>query len=414
MATTNVLISGAGIGGPALAYWLHRYGYTVTVVERAPAPRPGGQAVDLRGEGRTAVERMGLMEQAKALSVDQRGLAVVGSRGQVQAELSVDAFGGEGIVSEIEILRGDLADLLHGATAPYTEYLFDDTITRLDQDDTGVTVTFEKAAPRRFGIVIGADGQHSTVRALAFGPESEFLKPMGAYEAWFTAPADDTLDGWFAMHRAPGGLVASLRPGRLPGETKAALAFRTDAGPGADLGAAPIDLHRRGAAAQRQLIEERFAGVGWKVPWLLAAMHTATDFAFDSIDQVEMPSWSNGRVALLGDAGYCPSPLTGLGTTLALVGAYVLAGEIATAGGDHTRAFDRYEQVMRPYVKEGHELPPMGINGFAPKGRLMIWLSAASMRWMTRWPLRGMAEKQFAKPSTFTLPDYSVRAAAAS
>ena len=157
MQNRDVLISGAGIAGPALAYWLSEHGFTTTVVERAPAPRTGGQTVDLRGAGRTVIERMGLMDRVRELSVDQRGIAFVGADGQIAARMPAELFGGEGIVSEVEVLRGDLGQVLYEATVPATEYLFDDTARMLDQDDEGVTVTFEKARPRRFGLVIGAE-----------------------------------------------------------------------------------------------------------------------------------------------------------------------------------------------------------------------------------------------------------------
>jgi 2-polyprenyl-6-methoxyphenol hydroxylase-like FAD-dependent oxidoreductase len=399
MKNTNVLISGASIAGPTMAYWLREHGFTPTVVERAPALRPGGQAVDLRGAGRSVVERMNLMDDVRAVTLDQRGIACVDEEGRIRARLAADAFGGEGIISEIEILRGDLSEVLHRASLPGTEYLFDDTITAIDQDDDGVMVTFEKAAPRRFGLVIGADGLHSTVRALAFGPESSTVRPLGGYTAWFTAPADFDLDGWFLMHNAPGGLVASARPGRLPHELKAGLSFRSH----------PITYDRRDVAQQRDIVARRFAGVGWEAARLVADMREAADFSFDSIGQVHLDRWSAGRVALLGDAGYSPSPLTGLGTSLALVGAYVLAGELAAADGDHRVAFARYEQVMRPYVTEGQKLPPGGVSGYAPKGRFEIRMRMASMNWMTRWPLRPLIAGQFAKAGNIALPDYRQR-----
>ncbi|BAU87672.1 monooxygenase FAD-binding protein [Streptomyces laurentii] len=405
MANNGILISGAGIAGPALAYWLREQGFAVTIVERAPAPRPGGQTVDLRGAGRTVIERMGLMERARAESVDQRGLALVDGAGRTTARMPADSFGGEGIVSEIEILRGDLARLLYEATLPDTEYLYDDTITHLDQDADGVTVTFEKAAPRRFGLVVGADGPHSVVRALAFGPESECVRPLGLYTAWFTATGLDLdLDGWYLMHNAPGGLVASARPGRLPGELKAGFSFRT---------AEPLVYDRRDTAAQRALVAERFARVGWETPRLLRAMHTATDFFFDSMGQVRLDRWSRGRVVLLGDAGYCATPLTGLGTSLALVGAYVLAGELGAAGGDHRRALGRYDTVLRPFVDQAQELPPGGASGYAPSGRLGIRLRDLSMRSMTRWPLRNLLAAQFAKAGGIALPEYALAEGAA-
>ncbi|MFH8410945.1 FAD-dependent monooxygenase [Streptomyces sp. NPDC018019] len=398
MPNNEILVCGAGIAGPALAYWLNAGGFAVTLVERAPEPRPGGQTVDLRGAGRTVIERMGLMDRARAQSVDQLGLALVDASGRTTARMPADSFGGEGIVSEIEILRGDLARLLYEATPPDTEYLFDDTITEIDQDADAVTVTFEKAAPRRFGLVIGADGPHSVVRALAFGPEREFVRPLGLYTAWFTAIDDLDLGGWSLMHNAPGGLVVSARPGRLPGEIKAGLSFRS----------APIAYDRRDVAAQKDLVAKRFAAVGWQAPRLLRAMRTAPDFFLDSMGQVRLDRWSHGRVALLGDAGYCATPLTGLGTSLALVGAYVLAGEIADAEGDHRIAFRRYDEVMRPYVRQAQQLPPGGASGFAPSGRLGIRMRDLSMRQMTRWPMRRLLAAQFAKAGNIALPTYAL------
>lgn len=399
MKTTNVLISGASIAGPALAYWLRSYGFDTTIVERAPAPRPGGQAVDLRGAGRTVVERMGLMEAARKIALEQRGIRWVDENRRVRAEMTADAFGGEGIISEIEILRGDLCKLFYDATTAQTEYIFDDTITALDQDADGVTVTFENAPPRRFGLVIGADGLHSVVRTLAFGPEADCVRPLDCYTAWFTAPAAPDLDGWYEMHNIAGGRVASVRPGRLPAESKAGMSFRS----------APIDYDRRNVAEQRELLASRFEGIDARVPWLLDAARTATDFSFDSLGQVHLESWSNGRIALVGDAGYCPTPLTGLGTSLALVGAYTLAGELA-ADGDHRRAFANYEKVVRPYVTKGQELPPGGVGGYAPMRSMAIRMQAASMRSMGRWPIRPIMARQFAKAGDIALPDYRVNA----
>jgi 2-polyprenyl-6-methoxyphenol hydroxylase-like FAD-dependent oxidoreductase len=396
LTNKDVLISGASIAGPALAYWLRNRGFNPTVVERAPAPRPGGQAVDLRGAGRTVVERMGLMDRVRAVGLDQRGLAFVDASGRVTARMPTELFGGEGIVSEIEVLRGDLGQVLYQATAADTEYLFDDTITGLEQDDAGVSVTFENAAPRRFGLVVGADGLHSAVRGLAFGPEPECVRPLGCYTAWFTAPAESDLGGWFLMHNAPGGRVVSARPGRHPGEIKAGLSFRS----------APLRYDRGDVAAQQDILARRFAGAGWQTPRLLAAMRDAPDFFFDSMGQVRLDRWSSGRAVLLGDAGYCPTPLTGLGTSLALVGAYVLAGELARADGDHAAAFRRYEEVIRPYVARGQQLPPGGVPAYAPNRQVVIWLRTASMRWMTRWPLRAVLASQFAKAGDITLPGY--------
>ncbi|MFJ1755020.1 FAD-dependent monooxygenase [Kitasatospora sp. NPDC088134] len=397
MENTDILVSGGGIAGLALAYWLRKAGFRPVVVERAPAPRPGGQTVDLRGAGRTVITRMGLLDRVRELAVDQRGIALVDRDGRHTARLPTELFGGEGIVSDLEILRGDLAAVLYEATAEDVEYRFDDSITALTEDADGVHVTFENAPPRRFDLVVGADGLHSVTRRLAFGPESELVVPIGGYTAWFTARTELDLDGWFLMYNAPGGLVATARPGRLPGETKAGLSFRS----------APIAYDRRDRAAQQRLLAEKFTGAGWETDRLLAAMADADDFYFESLGQVRLNDFTRGRTALIGDAACCPTPLTGLGTSLALVGAYLLAGELAAARGDFTTAYATYQHRMQPYAAKARELPPGGMTGYAPGSAAMIRLRAASMRWMTRWPLRRLMEAQVAKASEVELPDYA-------
>lgn len=399
MLHSRILISGASIAGPALACLL-RHHHDVTVVERAPRPRPGGQAVDLRGAGRSVVEAMGLMDRVREVTLHQKGLAYVRADGSLAATMPVGDFGGEGLVSEIEVLRGDLGQLMYDASLPETRYIFDDTIVELDQDDDGVTVTFENSPTERFDLVVGADGLHSTVRRLAFGPESDYVHPLHCYTAWFTAPQAFDLDNWYLCHNAPGGLVSTVRPGRRPDESKVGLYFRSQ----------PISYDRHNLAEQRALVAERFNDVGWLTPQLISAMHSADDFFLDSMGQVKMDRWSQGRVALIGDAASCPTPLTGLGTSLALVGAYVLAGELCGSDDDHQSAFARMEEIVRPYVTQGQELPPTGVAGFAPRSRAAIAFRDASMRWMRRWPVRPFLEKQFSKAGAITLPVYDVLA----
>ncbi|SCF31541.1 2-polyprenyl-6-methoxyphenol hydroxylase [Micromonospora purpureochromogenes] len=395
MTDRKVLISGAGIAGPALAFWLRRHGFHPTVVERARGPRPGGQAVDVRGAARGVIERMGLTARVRAECVDERGMAYVAADGTVRARMSVHAFGGEGIVADLEIQRGDLARLLYEETRSDVEYLFDDSIATLTEVPGGVRVDFERAAPRTFDLVVGADGVHSRTREAAFGPESAYLRPMRAYLAYFTTPYPDD-EGWFLLHNAPGGRVVGTRPDRR-GRIAALFSFVSP----------PLDVDRRDAAAQRRILAERFADVGWRTPELLAAMADAPDFYFDLYGQVRMDRWSAGRVALLGDAAWCPSPLTGQGTSLSLVGAYVLAGELAAAGGDHRTAFARYEQVLRPHVLRCQQLPAGALSGFLPASRAAIWMRDRSMRAMTSRPLRRLATRAFFdKADGLTLPEY--------
>ena len=395
----TVLISGAGIAGPTLAYWLHRHGFTPTVVEIAPGLRPGGQTVDLRGAGRAVVERMGLMAQARQRCVPQQGLAYVDATGRHLAEMTVDDFDGDGIISELEILRGDLGALLYEATAGDVEYLFGRHLVDLQDGADEVRATFDDGTVRTFDLVVGTDGPHSGVRRLTFGPEERYVRPLGGYTAWFTAPDEVGLDGWFEMYNERGGLVVSMRPDTVPGQAKAGLSFVSE----------PLTYDRRDVPAQRRLLADRFAGVGGQAPALLRAAATANDFYFDAITQVRMDRWSTGRIALVGDAGYCPSPLTGMGTSLGLVGAYLLAGQLALAHGDHERAFAEYERLLRPYVARGQELPPGGMKGYAPTSGLVIRSRAVSMRLMVSRPLRGLLKRLFfSHAEAIELPDYPV------
>lgn len=397
-AVRSVLVSGGGLAGPAIATLLARDGTDVTVVEIADGVRPGGQAVDIRGAGRTVLSRMGLLDRARAMRLQQQGIADVDSRGRRRTEMTVEDFGGEGLISEIEILRGDLARLLVDASMEAgASYLFGTKISSLVDGPGGVEVTLSDGTERTVDLVIGADGPHSATRRLAFGPEDRFVRPVGGYMAWFTAPESASLDGWYQMFNAPGGLVASLRPGREPGVAKASLSFASG----------PLVYDRRDLEAQRRLLSDRFAGLGWRVPGLLRAAGGADDFYFDALVQVHMDNWTRGRIALVGDAAYCPSPLTGLGTSLALVGAYVLAGEL-TARPDYRLAFAGYEKLVHPYAAAGQQLPPGGIRSYAPQSQLAIWSRWMSTRLMASRPLRGLARRLFfGKAGAIDLPEYA-------
>lgn len=405
MTQPTVVISGAGIAGPALAFWLTRNGFRVIIVETGPGIRPGGQTVDLRGAGGDVVERMGLMDEMERRSLFQRGIAWVKSDGSRRAEMPVTAFDGNGPVSKLEILRGDLVDVLYQATTDTAEYRFNTRISDLAQDPTGVDVTLSDGSTLRVDLVVGADGPHSAVRRLVFGPEEQFVKPIGGYNAWFSAPDRVGLDSWYLMYQAPGGLNASMRPSHDPSIAKAGLAFQSE----------PIVYDRHNLDEQRQILVERFAGAGWECDALLAAAQEADDFYFDSLAQVHMPSWSSGRVTLVGDAGYCASPLSGMGTSLALVGAYVLAGELGPADSldaEHLQAaLKRYGTVMRPYVDTCQDLPN-NIDRFAPMTEKEIADNAMAMKWMQRWPFRPIAARVwFQIADSIDLPDYAAASA---
>ncbi|MGW0660157.1 FAD-dependent monooxygenase [Streptodolium elevatio] len=346
---TDILISGASIGGPALAYWLDRYGFNVTVVELAPRMRVGGQAVDVRGPALEVAERMGVLDGLRARQVQMRGMSMVDGDGTELFRTTERTITGGDIDSEdIEILRDDLSEVLAGAADDRVEYLFGDSITAIQEDEDGVLVTFRNHAPRRFHLVVGADGLHSNTRRLVFGPESDFIRHMGTYLSVWTVPNFLGLDRWQVFHQVPGGTwgggVMSVRGNT---ECRVYLGFES---------AEPIEYDHRDAEAQKRLLAARLGGLGWEIPRLLEHMWTAEDFHLDSMAQIKMDSWSRGRVVLLGDAGYCASPLSGQGTTMAIAAAYILAGELKAAGGDHVVAFAAYEEALRKYVAQNQEL----------------------------------------------------------
>jgi len=391
----SVLISGGGIAGPALAFWLRRAGFAPTVVELADGPRPGGQTVDLRGVSRAVAERMGLLPAIKQQQLNERGLAYVRADGRRAAAMPVELLDGAGPVAEIEILRGDLAGILAEATSE-VEYLYGDSVVHLDQDANGVDVTFASGLLRRFDLVIGADGVHSRVRRLAFGPHERFVQHLGGYSSYFTVEAPEDLEHWMKIYSAPRGIWVGLRPDHDPRFAKALLSFRSPV----------IDYSYRDVAAQKRILLERFGDLGWHTPRILAQLPTAEDFYFDSISRVAVPEWSQGRIALVGDAGYCGSPLAGHGTALALVGAYVLAGELA-ADGDHARAFAAYQRTMQAYVEQRMELPPGGIKMAMPMSAFGIGYRNTMTRVMTSKPFAGLMGKLLiGKPDAIELPDY--------
>jgi len=356
---TDILVSGASVAGATVAYWLAHHGHSVTVVERYPGLRPGGQAIDVRGPALTVLERMMLRAAADHRRTRIRGASVVDSDGN---ELSRDTestpTGGLIANPDIELLRDDLIELLYEATQLKVEYLFDDSIESLDDDGTAVAVTFERAATRDFGLVIGADGLHSNVRQLVFGPEEQFIDRLGTHAAIFTVPNFLDLDYWQTWHYGD-KTMAGIYSARNNTEARAMVGFMdTD-----------LKIDYRDTEAQFGELEKRMADDGWIRPQLLEYMRTAPDFYFDEMSQIKMDRWSKGRVTLVGDAGYCCSPLSGQGTSVALLGAYILAGELAQAiqaGDDYELGFTNYQKEFQDYVKRNQWLVVDNIPGGAP------------------------------------------------
>jgi 2-polyprenyl-6-methoxyphenol hydroxylase-like FAD-dependent oxidoreductase len=386
MKRLNVLISGASVAGPTLAYWLARHGHRPTVVERASGPRPGGQAVDLRGSARQVAERMGVLDAIRAAHTGVTGMAFVDSSGARVASMPADLLGDSGgIIAEIEILRGDLVAILHQATRDCGEHIFDDSITGLESTAAGVAVTFERSAPRVFDVVIGADGLHSNVRRLAFGKRPEMVRDLGCSVAVFPTATTVDLGGWHLLHSVPGdgrtcGRAVGLYPTLVPGEARAMFYF----------GGPRLTVDRRDVPGQQRALAQAFEGVGWVASQVLASMSGARDFYFDRVMQVQLDSWSRGRVALLGDAAHCASPLSGNGTSMAMVGAYVLAGELADSPDDVSGALRRYEAQMREYVGLCQRVADEGVSGLLPRSRTRAWVRDFGIRMLPYLPWRGM------------------------
>ncbi|WP_328401941.1 FAD-dependent monooxygenase [Nocardia sp. NBC_00403] len=397
-ANKTVLISGAGVAGPALAYWLHRYGFTVTVVEQAPALREGGYKVDLRGVAMNVIERMGLLSEIRKASTQMRGGAWVNRSGKTLTTLGPDLIGMRA-PGEEEVLRGDLARIMFDASKSGVEYLFGDSITDIAQVPHGVHVSFEHAPTRVFDLVVGADGLHSTVRRQVFGLETEFVHHTGMHACVFSVPNHLDLDRWELIYPTPGRVVQVYSTQQST--AKAQFVFPT-----------PKTLpDRRDVAGQQRLVTDTFADGGWETATLLQAMPHSPDFYFDSVSQVRLDQWSLRRVALVGDAAYSPSPLSGQGTSLAMVGAYVLAGELNSAGGDHHVAFPRYQEKMRDYVELNLTLGWNNAGQMVAGSKSAIRMQTTMMRMLRYLPWQDLALRPIIKPlnhaaNAITLEDY--------
>src|SRR5689334_15892138 len=285
---------------------------------------------------------MGLDAAVRAARTETAGAYTVDVDGNVLETFRADDDGGDGYISEIEILRGDLSRVLHDDTRDGVEYVFGDRIAALTQDADGVDVTFEGGDRRRFELVVGADGLHSALRAMVFGPHERFLRHLGHVLAFYSVPNEFGLDRWLLEYQDQGsGRSALLRPIQDATRAMAMFYFAAD---------------YPDVAAQKALLRERMAGLGWLAPQILAHLDDTPDFYLDQVAQVVMDRWSSGRVGLLGDAAFSSSPMSGQGTGLALVGAYLLAGELAAAGWDPEAGFAGYEARMRSFVEANQEI----------------------------------------------------------
>ncbi len=365
----TILISGVGIAGPALAYWLVRRGHRPVLIERMPELRVGGHAVDIRGTALGVTERMGLSTAVREARTNILTLSAVRPDGRRSYDVALRPLHEARGDREVEIMRDDLVRILFGAIADHSEVVFGDTVRAvLPQDGARIGVEFERGAPREVDVVVGADGQHSALRELVFGPERQFTHHLGAYLSIYTVDNLLGLRDRAVLYNEP-GRAAAMFTVRGNERAKVVLLFRSD----------PLDIDFTDQAAQQELLRRRFAGMGWEARRLLEAMPDAYDFYFDEMSQVRLPSWSAGRVTLLGDAAFGPSPMSGQGTSLALIGGYLLAHHIATAA-DLPAAFTLWERGFRPNVELNQSLATDGMSTLLPASRFGILARNQAMR----------------------------------
>jgi 2-polyprenyl-6-methoxyphenol hydroxylase-like FAD-dependent oxidoreductase len=386
----TALISGASIAGPSLALWLSRYGFHPTVVEIAPTLRTGGSAVDFRGDVHLPVlEKMGVLADLRRVQTGGTAMRFVDARGRARLELPAEFAGGE-----LEVLRGDLARVLYEHTRDTTEYLFDDSIAALSDGAHGVDVTFASGARRRFDVVVGADGVHSTVRRLAFGAEHRYVRHLGYHVATWEVPNRLGLGRDTIYYNEPGRMVSIGGDHRDPTRATAFVAF-----------ASPALRHdRHDRAAQERILAEVFTGMGWHTSELMAALPHAPELYFDAICRVDVDPWAHGRTVLLGDAAW-GATIGGMGNGTAVVGAYVLAGELAAADGEHRIAFANYQQRLRAFARRCQNTGNGTGRFLAPRRAATIWLR-------NTWLNQGFAKNMMLKVArerteAIDLPDYA-------
>lgn len=364
----RVLVVGAGVAGPTLAYWLRRSGHRPTLVEQAPALREGGHLVDFWGAGFDVADRMGIAAELRRRGYRLQEARVIDGAGRRIASLATSAFIGSSD-RYVSIARSELASTIHDALDGQVETIFGDTVDALDDDGRQVRVRFRSGQEQQYDLVVGADGLHSRVRRLVFGAQEQYEHHLGivvsAFEIDGYRPREELVA---AMYAGVGFQVVrvSLRDDRT-----LVLFTARHGGPTPD-----------GVTDQHVLLRELLADAGWETPALLSAMPDARTFYFDRVSQIHMPSWTSARVALVGDAASCPSLLAGQGSALAMVQAYVLAAELERSKGDHGTAFDRYGARLQPLLRSKQQAAAGLGLAFAPRNTRQLRLRNTIMRAM--------------------------------
>ncbi len=369
MENKNILISGAGIAGPTLAYWLKLYGFNPTIVEQSPVLREGGYAIDFVGAGFEVAEKMGILQELKKADLKIKELVFVDKKGNRQGALN--SFHMRGLLNNryLNLFRSDLSKAIFNHLNTDTETIFGDSIRRIEENSNDTLVTFRSGEERHFDLVVGTDGLHSDVRNLIFGDDEYFEKYFGYYVAAFTVrnylPIDNPIktENSYFSHTIPGKQldIYSINENELT----ALFIFASDR---------ILGYSHQNLDGQKQILRDEFRDMEWESQALLERLADADDFYFDSVSQIRMEHWSKGRVALLGDSAFAPSLLAGQGSSLAMVAAYILAGELKEANGNYEAAFKQYEAIFKPFIEYKQKVAKSFAHSLVPQNYFSIWL----------------------------------------
>jgi 2-polyprenyl-6-methoxyphenol hydroxylase-like FAD-dependent oxidoreductase len=343
----KILVSGASVAGPTLAYWLHHHGFDVTVVERSAALRLGGQNVDVKGHALQVIRQMGLEKQVMAANTTEIGLRFVNTTNETVGEFPKESA--LSMTQELEILRGDLVNILYHHTKDDVHYVFGDHITGIVESSGNVSVTFASNRKATFDLVVSAEGIGSSTRKLLFR-DGVTYNYLGLYTTYLTIRKTAEDSRWARWCNTPGGIVFVLRPDSY-GTTRASITFSS----------IEMGYERLPVAEQKSILIQKIKNAGWEAERLVEEIEKSEDLYFDRVSQVKSNKWSIGRCCLSGDAAWCATPIAGKGIDLSMAGAYILAGELSKTKNYH-EAFTNYENRMRPYVEDAQKLPP-GVPG---------------------------------------------------
>lgn len=372
MDNRHILISGAGIAGTTLAFWLKKFGFNPTIIEVSPKLREGGYAIDFMGAGYDVAEKMGIADELKKVDIDFSKLTFVDKNNKEKGSMNYQKIKEFLNGRAFTLLRSDLASVIFNKLDKDIQVIFGNTINNVEQNDEKVIVSLQNGTKQSFDLLIGADGLHSNVRNLAFGKETQFEKYYGYYTSSYTINNFSIGGNAFSMYNVPFKQVAIYS--NKENQTTTFFIFTSPR---------KLSYQHHDIEKQKQILKTEFENSGWKCSQLLSGIDSTTDFYFDSISQIKMKCWSKGRVTLVGDACYCPSLLSGKGSTLAMAGAYILAGELKQANGNYQEAFKQYEIIFKPFMEKKQKAAQFFAKSFIPKSNFGIWLRNLIFRLMS-------------------------------